>query len=133
MFRRIIVTLSIVNLLVCPLVCTGIFRCAAQPVTNRTAACNCGMCEHSREVPPGDFPPADHSCDSCQCVCGGAVSTKDTNAENIPCIGMLPAIDSVAYALVFNSRTNVRVESAGRPPGPGSGRMLRLEIESLLC
>jgi hypothetical protein len=133
MNRHIIVILSIANLLLCPLVCMGVLRCADREVTIQKSTCGCGMCENSRKAPTDPVSPAENRCDSCQCVCGGALSLAKSGPQVSPALGLWPAFDLVEDLLPSEPEAQSPSELAGCPPGESSGRLLRLELASLLC
>jgi len=133
MFRRGVIILSIVNLLLCPLACSGVLRCADREVTRPTATCNCGMCENSREVPRDPHSPIEKPCDSCQCLCGGAVCWKESAPEIVATIVLWAAVVEIDEPVASLLTSTLMGERTNRPPDAHSGRILRLELESLLC
>lgn len=133
MFRLVVVLLSITNLLLCPLACTGVLRCAGDEVATRMPTCNCGMCENSREAPADQIPPNDGPCESCQCLCGGAVSVKDSGPQIALTVGLWLGVELVDDLLAAECHARSASDYAGCPPGPSSGRLLRLELASLVC
>jgi len=133
MFRPIVVILSIVNLVLCPLACTGVLRCAERDGSIQKPACHCGMCEQSRDVPRDRLPPVDQSSDSCQCVCGGAVSLKDSGPDFAPVVAFWVAASLVDDTISANAPVCSAAETIGSRPDSCSGRALRLELASLLC
>jgi hypothetical protein len=135
--RPLVVILIVANLLLCPFQCRGVLSGTTDDGVAAVPTCDCGACRHSQNVPtkaPGS-PAHDNGCDSCQCVCGGAIFDEGPSDE------ITFAVDFFAGDLEPAVALSRAVELQGSPfdgfsvwpSGASSGRELRVRLASLVC
>lgn len=139
MFRSVHVLLTVASLLACPLNCLG--RAADDCASERaTAACSCCHAQPERAgdpcgAPANDAPPT--PADDCggDCLCRGAVLTKDDLSSDLGVTPSAPAgVMNVAPAEEARSG-QFALSGSGKTASPAAlfGRALRFALQSLLC